>query len=156
MYIHRCLMYLVRCPGQLITWAGDTAPTSRFLLSVGATCISLSRGCRCPATPTIPMLPSPPWANTDTCLAPRSTSSETSLQAMGNRFLPVWHSGSSHLPVADGAGDQRAVEQHHGLHVGLPCDALSSCGLLSCSKVSNLAREICWISPYFSRCSHFM
>lgn len=40
------------------------------------------------------------------------------------------------------------MELQPGLHIGLLCDPLSSCGLLSCSKLRNLTREICRISPY--------
>ena len=63
-------MYLVQCPGQPITWGGDRAPASWLLLSMGATSIRLSQGCFCPAAPSIAMLPPPPWASTDVCLAP--------------------------------------------------------------------------------------
>lgn len=150
-------MYLVECPGQSIMLVGIGLQPHTFCFPLCETSISLSQGCLSPASLFIPWLPTPPGASTSVpgavvCTFSPSTTKEHPWRWWVVAFCQSGSVAQWLIPLlhCQWSRDQRAMEPHPGLRMELLCDALGSCRLLSCSKLSNLECEICRISPYIS------
>lgn len=136
---------------------GDTAPASCILLSIARHFHQSEPGLPLSCFPLPPLAPIPSRSHHQcvpgpmVCTFSPSTAKEHPCKCWVVTFCWSGSVAQWLIPLLHWwSRDQRAMEPHPGLCMEPLCDALGSCRLLSCSKLSNLEFEICRISPYIS------